>query len=151
GIGTIQNRNRGYRLDLSQKLPWPGKRTLRGENARAQARAAHDDVDSMRLQLIESSKVAFYDYYLVHRALEVNAEKLRLLREFRRNAEARYKVGAPQQDILQADVEIGRQERRNLTLGRMRQVAVARINTLLTLDPDALLPPPPKKIKVEDG
>jgi outer membrane protein TolC len=152
GIGTIEDRNRGYRLDISQKLPWCGKLDLRGQNALAQARAAANSVEDMRLQLVESAKAAFYDYYLVARALEVNAENLRLLRQFRRNAEARYKTGqAPQQDFLQADVEIGRQERRNFTLERMRAVAVARINTLLNLAPDTPLPPPPKQVKVEDA
>lgn len=152
GIGTIQDKNRGYRLDLSQKLPWSGKLALKGENAKAQARAAGNDVDDVRLQLIESAKTAFYDYYLVYRALEVNAENLRLLREFRQNAASRYKTGlVPQQDILQADVEIGRQEKRNFTLERVRQVAVGRINTLLNLPPESPLPPPPRKVAVEDG
>jgi cobalt-zinc-cadmium efflux system outer membrane protein len=151
GIGTIQSRNRGYRLDISQRFPWRGKLALKGENAKAQARAAANDIDDARLQLVEAAKTAFYDYYLVYRALEVNAENLKLLREFKQNAEARYKTGGPQQDILQADVEIGRQQRRNLTLERMRQVAVARLNTLLNLDPDTPLPPPPKQVEVEDG
>lgn len=152
GIGTIEDKNRGYRLDLSQKLPWCGKLALKGENAKAQARAAHNDVDDMRLQLIESAKTAFYDYYLVYRALEVNAENLRLLREFRQNAESRYKTGlVPQQDILQADVEIGRQEKRNFMLERVRQVAIGRINTLLNLPPELPVPPPPRQIAVEDG
>jgi outer membrane protein TolC len=151
GIGTIQNRNRGYRLDISQRLPWCGKLALRGENAKAQARAAANDLDDTRLQLVESAKAAFYDYYQAYRALEVNAENLRLLREFRRNAEARYRTGqVPQQDVLQADVEVGRQQRRNLTLERMRQVAAARINTFLNLDPDGPLPPPPRKVDVEE-
>jgi outer membrane protein TolC len=106
----------------------------------------------MRLQLIESARAAFYDYYLVARALEVNTENLRLLRQFRQNAEARYRTGqAPQQDFLQADVEIGRQQQRNLTLERVRTVAVARLNTLLNQAPDAPLPPPPKQVAVADG
>jgi outer membrane protein TolC len=152
GIDTIEDKNRGYRFDLSQKLPWCGKLALKGENARAQARAARDDVDDMRLQLVQSARIAFYDYYLVYRALEVNAENLRLLRELHENAEARYKTGlAPQQDVLQADVAIGRQEQRNFYLERLRSVAVARINTLLNLDPQSPLPPPPTEIAVADG
>jgi outer membrane protein TolC len=151
-IGQIEDKNRGYRLDISQKLPWCGKLALKGENAKAQAQAAANDVDDMRLQLIASAKTAFYDYYLVYRALEVNAENLKLLREFRQNAESRYKTGlAPEQDVLQADVEIGRQEKRNFILERVRQVAIGRINTLLNLPPESPLPPPPKKIVVEDG
>jgi outer membrane protein, heavy metal efflux system len=143
--------NFAYRLEISQKYPWPGKRKLRGDNALAEAHAAGQDVEDTRLQLVESAKDAFYDYYLVARALEVNQDNLKLLREFRENAETRYKNGlVPEQDVLQAKVEIGRQEERQVTLERMRQVAVARIDTLLNLPPDLALPPPPAELTVGD-
>jgi outer membrane protein TolC len=156
GPGTIAPDDPGiefaYRLEISQKYPWPGKLRLRGENALAEAQAAARDVEDVRLQLAESAKDAYYEYYLVARALEVNEENLRLLREFRQNAATRYRTGlVPEQDVLQADVEIGRQEERQVTLERMRQVAVARINTLLNLPPDVLLPPPPKELTVGDS
>jgi outer membrane protein TolC len=144
--------NFAYRLEIMQKYPWPGKLALRGQNALAEASAAGNEVEDTQLQLVQSAKDAFYEYYLVHRAIAVNEESLGLLREFRKNAETRYGNGlAPQQDIFQADVEIGRQRQRGLTLNRMRQVAVARINTLLNLAPDLPLPPPPKEVRVEDG
>jgi outer membrane protein TolC len=140
-----------YRFEISQKYPWPGKLRLRGENALAEARAAGNEVDDTRLQLIEAARNAFSEYYLVARALEVNQENLTLLRAFRKNAEARAKtpLGA-QQDILQADVEIGREQQRQLTLKRMEQVAVARLNTLLHLPPDQPLPPPPKTLRIRE-
>ena len=140
-----------YRLEISQKLPFPGKLRLRGENALAEARAAGHDVDDMRLQLIESAQIAFSDYYFLDRALAVNEESLQLLRDFRTNAQTRYQVGqVSEQDVLQADVEIGREQDRRLELEQMREVTVARINTLLHLPPDSPLPPPPKEVKVAD-
>jgi outer membrane protein TolC len=140
-----------YRLEISQKLPYAGKLKLRGESALAEASAAGRDVDDMRLQLVESAQTAFYDYYLVDRALEVNDESLRLLREFRQNAQTRYQTGlVPEQDVVQADVEIGREQDRRLELEQMRQIAVARINTLMHLAPDRLLPPPPKQLRLTD-
>jgi outer membrane protein TolC len=155
GPGTVAPDDAGVefasRVEISQKLPFPGKRQLRGENALASASAAGRDVDDLRLQLVESARTAFYDYYLVERALEVNEESLRLLRGFRKNAQTRYKVGlVPEQDVLQADVEIGKEQDRRLELDQMRQVAVARINTLLHLSPDSPLPPPPKQLEVKD-
>jgi hypothetical protein len=85
GPGTFAPDDAGihfaYRLELAQKYPWPGKRALRGQNALAEAQAAGNDVDDMRLQLIESAKAAFYEYYLVERGLDVNAEGLGLLAE----------------------------------------------------------------------
>jgi outer membrane protein TolC len=156
GPGTIAPDDAGvefaYRLEISQKLPFPGKRKLRGENAQAEASAAERDVDVMRLELIESARMAYYDYYLVDRALAVNDESLRLLRDFRKNAETRYRTGlVSEQDVLQADVELGREEDRRLELEQMRQVTAARLNTLMHLPPDSPLPPPPKAVTARDG
>ena len=75
---------------------------------------------------------------------------------FRADAEALYKTPPRDrkvslQDVVQARVEIGRQEERQLTLERMREVAVARINTLMHLPPDGPLPPPPTKLTAADA
>jgi outer membrane protein TolC len=144
-----------YRLELSQKYPWPGKLALRGQSALAEARAADADVADMRLQLVQSARDAFAEYYLAVRALEINAEGLQLLAEFRRTAQNYFEHPTrtrtvPIADVYQADVEIGRQRERRLTLERMRRVAVARLNTLMHLPPDAPLPPPPAAVPLPD-
>ncbi|MFO0842297.1 MAG: TolC family protein [Gemmataceae bacterium] len=140
----------GVRLEVSQKYPWCGKLELRGENALAQAHAAAFDVADVQLQLVESARRAFYDYYLVDRAIAVNRENLRLLREFRRNAQTRFENRlAPEQDMRQAEVEIGRAQEREVVLERLRPVAVARINTLLHLPPTSPLPPPPENVEID--
>jgi outer membrane protein TolC len=147
--GSIGNSNVsfGWRVEVSQKLPWPGKRELRGQAAAADASAAANEFEDMRVQLVEAAKHAFAEYYLVGRALEVNAEDLLRLKEFRGNAATLAKTGrAPEQDFLQADVETGRKQERQLTLERMREVAVARINTLINLPTTLPLPPPPKEL-----
>jgi outer membrane protein TolC len=142
----------GGRLEISQKYPFPGKRALRGQAALAEAGAAERDVEDMRLQLIESAKNAFFDYYLVHRALGVNDEGVRLLREARNSAEARVRTSkASLQEVLQIDVEIGRQQERRINLERIRKVATARINTLLHLAPDQALPPPPGELPLAEA
>jgi outer membrane protein, heavy metal efflux system len=155
GPGTIAPDDRSvefaYRLEISQKLPFPGKLRLRGENALAEASAAGGDVQDMRLQLVESARTAFYDYYLVDRALAISDDSLRLLGDFRKNAQTRYRTGlVPEQDVLQADVEIGKEQDRRLELEQMRQVTVARINTLMHLPPDSSLGPPPKEVQVKN-
>ena len=137
----------GYRVEVSQRLPFPGKLNLRGENALAEASAADRDVADVRLQLIESARNAFYDYYLVHRSLVVNEENLTLLKRARKSAEDRIRTAkANRQEVLQIDVELGRQRERGLTLERMKKVTAARINTLMHLPPNMPLPPPPEKI-----
>jgi outer membrane protein TolC len=137
----------GYRLELSQKLPWPGKLGLRGANASAEAAAASNDVEETRLQLIEAARMAFYDYYFVYRSIAVNEEGLELLKAIHKAVEGRFKPGlADGQEIYQVDVEIGRQRERRLLLDRLRLVALARLNTLMHLAPDLPLPPPPTEI-----
>jgi cobalt-zinc-cadmium efflux system outer membrane protein len=154
GLGSQGDGSRGYRIEVSQKFPWCGKLALRGQTARAEAAAAGNEVEDTRLQLIESAKSAFYDYYLVARAAEVNEETLQRLAQFKDDANALYRTPPKDrkvsfQDVVQADVEIGRQRERQLMLARMREVAVARINTLMHLPPDAPLAPPPAEITVD--
>jgi len=132
-----------YRIEASQKLPYPGKLALRGDAAAAEASAAGLDVENLRIELVQSAKSAYYDYFLVERGLEVNAESVRLLTEFQQNAETQYRTGvASQQDVLQAAVELARQRERELQLRRIRQVATARLNTLMHRPVDAPLGPP---------
>src|SRR5438132_1942156 len=141
-----------YRLEITQKLPFPGKLKLRGANALAEASATGRDIETVRLQLVESARTTFYDYYLVGRALAINDESLELLREFRKNAQTRYQTGlVSEQDVLQADVEIGREQDRRLQLEQMRQIAVARMNTLMHLPPDSPLPSPPQNVQLESA
>jgi cobalt-zinc-cadmium efflux system outer membrane protein len=131
------------RVEISQKFVSPGKRELKGTAARAEAAAAAEDIEDARLQLAEAARSALADYYLAMKRSGVAEENAKLLREFRQNAETRYRTGqGPQQDMLQADVEIARLEEKVVSLRRARQVAVARLNTLMHLPPDNALPPP---------
>jgi outer membrane protein TolC len=139
--------NSAYMLEASQKLPWPGKRELRGQVARAGAAAARFEIGDMQLRLVEAAKLGFYDYYLVERELELNGRNARIMQEFRETADSKYRANqVTQQDVLQADVELAELTRRRFELERMRQMAVARINTLLHREADRPLPPPPSQL-----
>lgn len=143
--GSIGSPNVDYaaRVEVSQKFLYPGKRGLKGAVVRAEAFAAGADVDEARLELMEAAASALADYYLATKAQDVVVENRDLLKELRQAAESRYKVGqGPQQDMLQADVEIARLEERSVSLRRAKMVAVARLNTLMHLPPDSPLPPP---------
>jgi outer membrane protein, heavy metal efflux system len=140
-----------YVVGGSQKLPWFGKRQARGDAARADASAMFHDVRDARLQLVQSTRMAFYEYYLIVRELDLNRANLRLTSEFRDSAQTKYENNlVTQQDVLQADVELAGTERRLLELDRMYRVAVARINTLLQRAPAEQLPPPPSTLGTVD-
>jgi outer membrane protein, heavy metal efflux system len=137
----------GYMVEASQKIPWFGKRQLRGEKADYEARAASRDVEEVRLMLAEATANAYLDYYLARLDLNLNAANVELLREFRQIAQVRYEANqVTQQDVLQANIELADSEGRQVELTRQERVAVARINTLMHRGADFRLPPPVEKM-----
>ena len=137
----------GQRFGLSQRFPWAGTLRLRGEVARNEARAAGEDVNTTRLQLIEATDRAFYDYYFVQRALDINRVNQDLLLAFQRTTETRYGAGlVSKQDALQAEVEHQHIVHRGIVLEHGQVVTIARLNTLLHLSPEAALPAPPQTL-----
>lgn len=134
----------GHKVDLSQRLPFPGKLSLRGEIALAEAEAAEHDLDAVRQRLATMASLLFDELYFLDRALEINAEHLQLLEEFLHIATARYEAGqAAQQDPLQAEVERAHLLHREVVLGTSRRIAREQVNVLLHRRPDRPLPPLP--------
>ncbi len=141
----------GYMVEASQKLPWFGKRDLRGQSAEAEASAMRLDVEDARVKLVEMVRMAYLDYYLVQRQREINAQNGRIVQEFRETALTKYRANlVTQQDVLQSDVELAELKRRQIELERMHKVAIARINTLLHRAANHVLPPPLQRLPLPE-
>ncbi len=140
-----------YYFGVAQKIPWSGKRALRGNQANWEATAASFDVGEAQLRITEAARLAFVDYYLNQRERELNAASREALRGFRDIARAKYEANqVTQQDVLQADVELAQFEQQQIDLNQEQIVAMARINTLLHRRPDHPLPAPPRKLPITD-
>lgn len=136
----------GQTAQISQRLPFPGKRGLRGALARAEADAARGDFEAVKLELALAASLGFDDYLVVIEALEINREHARLLEDLRESAQAQYVAGrGSQQDALQAEVELARIESERIDLDAQQRVIVARLNALLHRPPERALPPPVKQ------
>jgi len=147
-VTSVPGNVAGYVVGGAQKLPWFGKLQLRGDAALAESRAARWDVDDARLQIIEAAGLAYYDYYLVRQDLALNVENTAKLREFHDIAARKYEANlAPQQDMLQAKVELAELARRQIELERLERIAIARINTLMHRMPDAYVPAAPASLQ----
>lgn len=137
----------GQEIEFRQTLPYPGKRRARGAAAEAEAEAAFQDYRDALLELTAEASLRFDDWYLVHRAIEINAQHLRLLDDIREVAASRYAAGlAPQQDPIQAEVESAKLLQLDAELRAEARVVAARINSLLHRRPDLPLPPPPARL-----
>jgi cobalt-zinc-cadmium efflux system outer membrane protein len=147
---SIAGRERfGQVMELSQQLPFPGKRGLRGEVALAEAEAMREDLEELRLRLALLASTLFDDLFVVQRSLAINEEHLQLLEQLKKSAEAQYVAGrASQQDPLQAEVELSDVLREKVALESERERLRAQLNGLLHRLPLAPLPPPPDSLSV---
>ncbi|MFV1993007.1 MAG: TolC family protein [Acidiferrobacterales bacterium] len=133
----------GQKIQLSQKLPWPGKLGLKEDSARFQAQAKQENIKAVRLRLIEVSVRSFADWYYIHEALRINRVNQDLWQEFRIIAELKYGTGqASKQDALRAEMEQAMLEHAAIILLRKKRNIQANMNTLLNRSPDSLIPPP---------
>lgn len=136
-----------FYVGVAQKIPWRGKRALRGARADAEADAASFDYLEAELRVALAAQIAFFDYYLVYRNLELNRANVAAWQKIRANAKAKYEANqVTQQDLLQADVELAKREQRRIDLVQMKHTATARLNALLHRGPELPLPPPPARL-----
>lgn len=133
----------GHRLEVSQRLPFPGKRALAGDVAVAEAEVARDDWRAATLELAQLASNLYDDLVFVDQALEVNDHHRQLADRLKQAAEAQLAAGrGSPQDSLAAVVELGRLAQERAALEAERANAVARIDGLLHRPPDAPLPAP---------
>ena len=133
GPGQGLNQN----AQFSQKFPWPGTLDLRSRMATAEAESADQQVADLRLRLAARARADYAQWNYVHRALAINAANTTLVEHLRTVAEAAYASGqSPQQDVLQAEVELVRLRNQALELARLQRTVQAKINALQNADPD---------------
>ncbi len=125
-----------------QMLPFPGKRSLRGQIASKEADAGQWDLEAIRRRLTADVKAAYYEYWYYDKAMQTTQKNKDLLAKLSQIAEARYRVGKGMQaDVLRSQVEISMLLQKLTTLEQQRATAQARLNTLLARDPETPLPP----------
>ncbi len=129
-------------FELSQGIPWGGKRELAGEVTSRESRARYLDRDTRYLGLIAELKRAYYRAAFLQAALRLNAEEIALLERFEEIALTRYTTGQGiQQSVLKVQTAISRlQDRRS----RLEQELRSRTLTLQRLSgagPELVLEP----------
>ncbi len=129
------------KINLSQKIPWPGTLAARESAARHEADAADRDDDAFMFRDIAQTKSAYAEWRFVDEALDIHHARHDLLNDLIATAETRYAVGrALKQDVLQAEVERTNLDNHKLRLIQLQTTVQARINALLNREPDAPLP-----------
>lgn len=135
---------------LSQRIPFPGKRTLAGTIASRDADVAARAVDSATLDLVTMVTKAYYDLWQTHQNLDIYGRDRTLVERLARATADRYAAGgATQPDVLRAQVELTHVRTMLATEALANESARAELNTLLDRAPESPLgrpedPPPPR-------
>ena len=105
GLGIDATSNIG--VMVSQEVPAPGKRKLRGEIADEEAAAAFNEYLATRLKVVSRLKQAYHELHHAAVAIGFVDRYQELLNDMLRISEARYAVGrGAQQDILRAQTQL---------------------------------------------
>jgi outer membrane protein TolC len=138
---------RAQRIEARQAFPFPGKLTLRGSAALADAEAMEHDYEAVRLRLAALASALYDDYWLAARSLAINERHLELVRELHAVALARYESGVGEQrDLLRAEVEEAELLHRGVGLAAAQRIAAQQIASLLHRPDGAEIPPPPDEL-----
>ena len=131
------------RLGISQKFPFFGKLSLKGEIASRNANEAEQFYETLKLEIIAEVKSAYYRLFLIYKSIDVTQENVAILRRFAEVANVKYATGkASQQDVLKAQVRLSRLADHLITLKQEKETAEAALNVLLDRAPEAPLARP---------
>ena len=127
-------------LKLSQKLPFPGKRRLRGQIATHEAEIAGEELRMIEVTIRAEVKKAYYDLWQVHQNLLTYSRDKELMAQFATIAEKKYATGqVPQLDVLRAQLDLTRLITRVTTETLRMGEIKAMLNRLLSRPPEASL------------
>jgi outer membrane protein TolC len=130
-------------LELTQKVPFPGKRRLRSEVAASQAdsdgHTYQDKANEVRAKVV----AAYWTLSLAHTGYALTQKNKQFWEQVVRVAETRYGVGQGQQaDVIQSQVELGNYLDRLLQWTQRQESARADLNALRSQPPQTPVSPP---------
>jgi len=138
-----------YQVMLTQPLPWPGKRGLRGEVTSLGAEATRAASDRYRLTLIADMKRAYYGLILVRGQLELLDQQTLFWQKASDITRVRYEVGqGAQADLLRSQLELNRLRQARLSLESEERVLLTTLNRLRVMPADT---PVPTTARLEDA
>jgi cobalt-zinc-cadmium efflux system outer membrane protein len=128
---------------LVQTFPWLGKLRRRGDVAFEASEAARQKYEAAKLRLFYQVKQAYYEYYYLHRSIDIMRDNLGLVNSLEAVARGKFQAGlAPYAAVVKAQVEMGKLDDQLKTLEDLRGPTAAGLNAALGRSPGSYLPWP---------
>jgi outer membrane protein TolC len=156
GTGFFQDTTVTAGPDPMESLAFPTKVYQAAKVATDDARAAGKRFIAKRLDLQRRVLTAWADYALLAQRTRIARENLSLLKLITDTATARVQAGAPQQDVLRAEIEYRTAEDEQRGLDAQLPQSRAALNAMLARDPESPLEPPdrpaaPRPLPADDA
>tara|TARA_A100001391_G_scaffold201022_1_gene186882 strand:- start:647 stop:1756 length:1110 start_codon:yes stop_codon:yes gene_type:complete len=137
-------------MSLQQGVPFPDKLRTKGAIVSREAQMAQAELEGIERQITESVRLAYYEVWYATRAMQIIEETRDLVDDLTRVAEARYRSGGTQQDVLRAQLEIDRLDDQLVQLRRQKEVSQADLAALLQ-QPVSLMAEATEELGVADA
>lgn len=119
-------------ISITQKIPWFSKLDLKTQLAVLRAKTAEVKWSAERLAIARRVAVTYYELVLVVRSQHINTQLIEKLNRLLQSSESKYASGRGlQQDVLQAQVELGGLLDEKNKLADRRRTADSKLNELL--------------------
>jgi outer membrane protein TolC len=118
-------------MSLQQNVPFPDKLRTRGAIVNHEAQIAQAELEQIERRIAEAVRLASYEIWYAAEAIGIIKETRSLVEDLTRVAEARYRAGGTQQDVLRARLETDRLDDQLVQLQQQQQVAQADLAALL--------------------
>ncbi|QDT05155.1 Outer membrane efflux protein [Rubripirellula lacrimiformis] len=136
-------------MSVNQMVPFPDKLKTKAVIASREVQIAQTEVEAIAREITESVRLAYYEVWFATRAIDIIEETKGLVADLTDVAEARYRSGGSQQDVLRAQLETDRLDEQLITLARQKLVAQADLATLLQ-QPVGILPEATDELSITD-
>jgi cobalt-zinc-cadmium efflux system outer membrane protein len=127
-----------HQFGFSQKVPWPTKLHARGTVARREVLVAQAEVVKAEREIVEAVRLAYYELWLADELIRIVDDNKELVSDLITVAEARYKTGGSQQDVLRAELEGDKLENQLIALQRQKEQARSDLGTLVRMPLDLM-------------
>lgn len=122
---------------LSQKLPFPGKRRLKGAIVNKEVEVARVALEGTTRDLVLDIKKAYYDLYYLDKGKELAGERINVFGHFSKAEMNDYSVGVAKfSDVVSAETRFADAEYDLILFTELRTAAASRLNTLLGREPE---------------
>lgn len=131
----------GNQMGVNQRVPWPQKLATQGAIADDEVRIARAELQTVRRDVREELVLAYVQWWLADELIQIVTETQQWAEDLVELAEANYRAGGGQQDVLRAELEVDRVADQLITLRQQRRQAFADLNRWVTLPPMSTVAP----------